>query len=101
MNSMSTMLRKWHPPAAVNLWVVGETPEADPDEIVLWKDEPMKQEPNISEALLGSQQEQLHGLLEEYPDVLQSTPGRTTMIEHTIDMEDRHRMKATYISQLE
>ena len=82
------MLRKWHPPAAVNLWVEGETTETDPDEIVLWKDEPTPQELKISEALSGSQREQLQSLLEEYHDVLRGTPGRTDMAEHVIDTGD-------------
>ncbi len=31
------MLWKWHSPAAVNLWAVGEAPRPDPDELVLWE----------------------------------------------------------------
>ena len=82
------MLRKWHSPVAVNLWAEGEAPGPDPDEIVLWKDEPALQEAAVSEKLSEIQQEQLQGLLEEYHDVLRGAPGRTDMAEHVIDTGD-------------
>ena len=54
------------------------TIQPDPDQIVLWKDEPALQEAAVSEKLSESQQEQLQSLLEEYHDVLRGTPGGLT-----------------------
>ena len=82
------MLRKWHSPAAVNLWAEGDATSPDPDEIVLWKDDPVPQELSVSEKLSRSQLEELQSLLGEYQDVLRGTPGKTTMAEHAIDTGD-------------
>ena len=50
----------------MNLWAEGEAPGPDPDETILWKDEPAPQKPRNSEKLSDSQLQQLQGLLEEY-----------------------------------
>ena len=54
------------------------------DEILSWNSQQTGQ-PKIGEQLSAIQQSDLQKLLDEFTDVLQFKPGRTTMVEHTIN----------------
>ena len=78
------ILRKWHPPTVTNLWIEGD-PDATQEDMVLWREDGGATATTISEDLNKDQHQQLRQLLHEYNDVLQSTPGRTAVTEHTIE----------------
>ena len=63
------MLRKWHPPTVMNLWIEGD-PNATQEDMVLWREDNEATATTISKDL---------------SDVLQSTPGRTAETEHIIE----------------
>ena len=79
------MLRQWHglPTADSSLWV-DDTEEAE-DEIPVWGKEESRVHGELPSHLDEQQKRSLHALLGDFEDTLQSKPGRTTMIEHSID----------------
>ena len=78
------MLRKWHSPTVTNLWIEGD-PDATQEDMVLWREDDEATATKISKDLSKDQHQQLSELLNEYSDVLQNTPGRTAVTEHTIE----------------
>ena len=80
------MLRKWNPPTtqcfmAENVSEAGD----DGDEVITGNDCEVAEQPVLNDELRQDQTVALQALLGEYPDVLQSTAGRTNMTEHTIE----------------
>ena len=84
------MLKQFHSPTVVDSsFLVDDTVEASverelSDEILSWNSQQTEQ-PKIGEQLSAIQQSDLQKLLDEFTDVLQFKPGRTTMVEHTIN----------------
>ena len=79
------MLRKWHVPTGAG-YFTEEVDTATDEDIPVWND-PMGGGPE--QATIGSQLDQeqkgeLAGLLNEFADVFQAKPGRTTLVEHHI-----------------
>ena len=77
------MLREWIIPASS--YFSAEDVSLDDDDIVFWErsgDSP----PKVSDLLTTPQAGELQTLLQEFSDVLSSEPGRTTIVEHTIDV---------------
>ena len=79
------MLRQWHDqqPIDSSLWV-DDTEEAE-DEIPVWGKDDTCVQWNLPPHLDEMQKRSLQGLLKEFEDTLKSKPGRTRMIEHSID----------------
>ena len=79
------MLRQWHDqqPTDWSLWV-DDTEEAE-DEIPVWGKDDTCVQWNLPPHLDEMQKRSLQGLLKEFEDTLKSKPGRTRMIEHSID----------------
>ena len=79
------MLRQWHDqqPTDSSLWV-DDTEEAE-DEIPVWGKDDTCVQWNLPPHLDEMQKRSLQGLLKEFEDTLKSKPGRTRMIEHSID----------------
>ena len=84
------MLRKWHPPTAASYWGDSEGPEGDEDDVVLWIDDECTTGPLIRQQLDKGQRRGLEDLLEQFSDLLQSSPGRTNLAEHTIHTGTAH-----------
>ena len=90
------MLRKWHTAVATSYLTEAKDqesllnilhlklPSADVDTV---NRKPWK-ESHINESLEPGQRQELEKLFEDYPDVIQNTPGRTSVIEHDIDIGD-------------
>ena len=85
------MLKQFHSPTAVNSNVlVDETGQTSvgsellDEEIPSWNSH-HNGNPKTGEQLSGLQQSNMWKLLNEFVDVLQDKPGRTSTVEHTID----------------
>ena len=76
------MLCKWHTPTVSSMWT-GEEPDAEIDEVLLWKDD--EGGPLLRDQLSTIVKKQLQELLEEFQEVLQNEPGRTNLTEHSIN----------------
>ena len=87
------MLRKWHPPTAASYWADSEGPEGDEGDVVLWRDDEGTSGPLIGQQLDEGQRRGLDDLLEQFSDVLQSSPGRTNLAEHTIQTGTAHPVR--------
>ena len=82
------MLQKWHSTATASFYVEDVTEIAeDQDEVAMWRDKKRK----MCQRFLRKQQ--LLKLLEEYADVLQNKPGRTTTTECTIENGGAHPVR--------
>ena len=85
------MLKQFHSPAAVNSnFLVDETGQTSVDSELLDEEIPSwnshhSGNPKTGEQLSELQQSNLQKLLNEFVDVLQDKPGRTTTVKHTID----------------
>ena len=85
------MLKQFYSPAVVNSnFLVDDTGEASVESELLDEEIPSwncqyKGHPKIGEQLSAIQQNTLQKLLDEFTDVLQDKPGRTTIVEHTIN----------------
>ena len=81
------MLQKWHEPTVSSLWVDDMTSEEDEEaneEVPTWDGKtPTDDRPTINHKLTADERRQLDDLL-EFLDVLQSEPGHTTLVEHSI-----------------
>ena len=78
------MLRQWHGlPTDSSLWA-DDTEEVE-DEIPVWGKEETRVQWELPSHLDEQQKRSLHALLGDFEDTLQSKPGRTTMIDHSID----------------
>ena len=72
------MLRKWYTPSAASYWTdVEPAPEAEEDAI-LWKDSESGQNSVFGQELVDEQRRDLLHLLDQFADVLQDKPGKTT-----------------------
>jgi hypothetical protein len=79
------MLRKWHTPTVSSMWT-GDEPDAEADEVLLWKDdEGGSNQPLLGDQLSANERKRLQTLLEEFQEVFQSEPGRTNLTEHSIN----------------
>jgi len=85
------MLKHFHSPAATSSsFLVDVTAEPSvenkflDDKIPWWKS-CQDGHPKIGKQLSATQQSNLQKLLHEFADVLQDKPGRTTIVEHTIN----------------
>ena len=76
------MLRRWHAPSAVSL--LAEEVHDGTDDVVLW-DMPAEGNtegtPVVSTQLSPAQRTDLHGLLQEFRDVMSNRPGKTQITE--------------------
>ena len=87
------MLRKWHTPTALSLWA-DEAMETEADEIPLWKEaQEMQEGLSLSDHLTSHQRDELQSLLKEFRHVLQNSPGRTFLTEHSITTGSAHAMR--------
>ena len=85
------MLKQFHSSTDVNLsLLVNDTGkssaenEVPDDEIPSWNSD-QNGHPKIGDQLSVSQRSELQNILDEFADVLQDKPGRTTIVEHTIN----------------
>ena len=89
------MLKRFHSPTVGDSsFLVEDTVEASVerellDEMFSWNSLQTGQ-PKIGEQLSTIQQSDLQKLLDEFTDVLQSKPGRATIMEHTINTGTAH-----------
>ena len=77
------MLKRFCPPG-VGFWVE-EGHGEESDEMQGWKCE-SKEPPLISDTLNKEQTDQLQNLLKHFSSVLQSKPGRTSVVQHVIEV---------------
>ena len=91
------MLRQWHAPSALSLFVEttreGRDCEEDED-IVLWDsgNEP-GESPTIGETLGLDEKGQLTELLQEFRDVLQNQPGKTHVAEYRVKTKSENPIR--------
>eukprot|EP00731_Ephydatia_muelleri_P008778 Em0004g1116a len=78
------MLRQWHGLPTDSSLSADDTEEAE-DEIPVWGKEETRVQWELPSHLDEQQKRSLHALLGDFEDTLQSKPGRTTMIDHSID----------------
>ena len=76
------VLRKWYAPLATSL-LADELPNEEED-IVTWKEATEGARPVIGKNLTVQQMEVLRTLMMSFADVINDTPGRTSMVEHHI-----------------
>ena len=81
----ANMLRKWHTPAAAG-YAAEEVDTSADEDIPVWNEGAQhdSEQVSIGEQLDEEQREELAQLLEEYSDVFQNKPGRTSLVEHSI-----------------
>ena len=70
------MLRKWHTPSATSFFVeeVATSP-LEQDDVVMWKDDCVEDQPVIDEELAE----------DRFSDILKNEPGQTSLVDHQID----------------
>ena len=78
-------LRKWYTPSAASCWTDVEPAPEPEEDVILWKDSESGQSPVFGQELVDEQWRDLLHLLDEFADVLQDKPGKTTIMEHTIE----------------
>ena len=80
------MLREWVVPASTGYWME-EVEEIDEEEVPVWKEGSNEsfEQAVFGEQLSDVQRRELEALLEEFSEVMQDRPGRTTMAEHNIE----------------
>ena len=78
------MLQKWHKPTVTATSYTAEEIPND-GEVPVWKEDggPDPQ-PTIGSQLGDDERQELEEQLQQYASVLQSQPGRTTLVEHKI-----------------
>ena len=82
------MLRQWHTPTDT-AYAAEETTEEETEDIPTWRgDQRDNQTYQVGEQLDGQQRGDLETLLEQFGDVLQDTPGRTDLTEHSIHLRE-------------
>ena len=81
------MLRQWHAPIAASYF----TEEALEEEGRASESDSTK--PTVGEQLTEQERTELDQLLDEFIDVLQSQPGRTSLVEHRIDTGNARPVK--------
>ena len=82
------MLREWHSPTALSCWteeIADDEPEGD--DIVTWFD-PQTSAPQIGQTLSQQQTHDIHSLCTIFSTILKDKPGRTSIIEHSINTDD-------------
>lgn len=67
------------------IYLVEETNDKATDDVLWWNDSE-DAHPTINTELTGDQMQELKAVLQEYSDTLRSSPGRTTLTEHNIDV---------------
>ena len=77
------MLKKWNTPTYGNYWADVDDGESSEDDIPEWRGSE-KGEPTVGDQLSAVQKSQLNKVLETFSDVMSSTPGRTTEMEHQV-----------------
>ena len=87
----ANMLKKWCAPVVTSYFGDEGTEEAD--DIITWRDEADEEEPVINEELTVQQKLELQELLGKYDATLQSTPGKTTLTEHCIEVGQSQPMR--------
>ena len=80
------MLREWVVPASTGYWME-EVEEIDEEDVPVWKEGSNEsfEQAVFGEQLSDVQRRELEALLEEFSEVMQDRPGRTTMAEHNIE----------------
>ena len=65
-----------------------EEVQEEVDGVVTWGDDDKDEVlgPNVSNQLSQTENKELSEMLQRFPDILRSKPGRTTIIEHTINV---------------
>ena len=86
------MLKQFHSSSDVNSsFLVNDTGESSAenevpdDEIPTWNSD-QNGHPKIGDKLSVSQRSELQNILDEFTDVLRDKPGRTIIVEHTINI---------------
>ena len=80
------MLRKWHTPSATSFFVEEvATSQLEQDDVVMWKDDCVEDQPVIGEELTEDRRLELQKFLEEFSDILKNEPGQTLLVDHQID----------------
>ena len=77
------LLKKWETPVSDCYYTTEVSVEEDEEEGQDWR-ATRKGEPKLGEQLTMQQKQDLQGLMAEFVDVLQETPGRTDLTEHSI-----------------
>ena len=80
------MLRKFHVPkvSETNYFLEGIDDDIREEEIPVWNEDPEGQ-PLVGTQLDIHQKEKLYGVIKQFTDVLQNTPGRTNLTVHHIE----------------
>ena len=79
------LLKKWETPVLDCL--AAEEEATDEEEFPDWRACPKKGEPKLGEQLSNEQKNDLQSIMSEFADVLQETPGRTDLTQHSISTE--------------
>ena len=81
----ANMLRKWHTSVAAG-YAAEEVDTSADEDIPVWNEGAQQdsEQVSIGEQLDEEQREELAQLLEEYSNVFQNKPGRTSLVEHSI-----------------
>ena len=77
------MLKKWNTLTYGNYWADVDDGESSEDDIREWRGSE-KGEPTVGDQLSAVQKSQLNKVLETFSDVMSSTPGHTTEMEHQV-----------------
>ena len=77
------LLKKWETPVSDCYYTTEVSVEVDEEEGPDWR-ATRKGEPKLGEQLTMQQKQDLQGFMAEFVDVLQETPGRTDLTEHSI-----------------
>ena len=79
------MLKQWHAPAAA-YWTAIDSPDFDDnDDVPVWKNNPNDTKLTFGQQLSQTQREDLQHLLCDYQEVMSAKPGRTSVIEHSVN----------------
>ena len=80
------LLKKWETPSAI----CGMATEVDAseEEIPDWRGSEPSHQPTIGSQLTEAERAEIQNMLTDFQDVMQSKPGRTTLTEHTILIQD-------------
>lgn len=76
---VNNMLRQWHAPSAISLFV--ESVQNEEDDVVLWDSAAPIKAPTINAQLSSEKQDELRDMLKQFADILMATPGRTHTAE--------------------
>ena len=91
----ANMLRPWHVPKGTGYYVE-EVSDTEQDDVPVWSEGPDsngEDQPLFGDQLSSEQRADMNTLLEEYTDVMQNNPGKTTLAQHHIRTGDARPVK--------